>query len=149
MTGSVKMKLVFRLAEIGFALSVADLVEILEGTVSGLDRSAADPSRLVIGALAHRGDLIPVKDLRKRFGLREQPVVSDRPVLILSGEEGPWGIIVDRVEGIFPDAEFDARPLPPLFAAQPFLPFDRLVVRKDEPLVLCESTRLESRWVGP
>ncbi len=149
MVDSVCMKLVFRIAEIGFALPVGDLVEIREGVGDWLDRSAADPDHCLVGTLPHRGEMIPVRDLQRGFCLAPGSPTAIGPVLILAGRGGPWGALVDRVEGIFSDAEFSVQPLPWLLTNQHFLPYGRVAVRNGEPLVLCEPDGLEACWGKP
>jgi purine-binding chemotaxis protein CheW len=140
------MKLVFRLGEIGFALSIQDLIEIREDPCSVLDRSEADSGSMLLGRLMHRGDSIPVIDLGKCLKL---PVSTTSPiVLVLAGESGMWGMTADRVEGIFPESEFESRPLPILFGRPDSLPYAGLELWRDEPLVLCEARKLEDYWGG-
>ncbi len=149
MADSVLMKLVFRIAEIGFALPINDLVEIREGVGGWLDRSTADPALCLVGTLPHRGEMIAVRDLKRGFRLALESAEVAGPVLILAGRGGPWGALVDRVEGIFSSAEFDVQPLPWLLTNQAPLPYDRVAVRNGEPLVLCEPGGLETCWVLP
>jgi purine-binding chemotaxis protein CheW len=146
MTNTVRMKLVFRLGEIGFALCVQDLIEIREDPGGVLDRSKADPEVLILGRLTYRGEAIPVIDLGKCL---EVPSSRTSPiVLILAGESGIWGTTADRVEGIFPESEFDSRPLPILLGGPDSLPYAGVELWRDEPLVLCEAKKLQDRWGG-
>jgi len=146
MINTARMKLVFRLGEIGFALSIQDLIEIREDPCSVLDRSEADSGTMLLGRLVHRGDSIPVIDLGKCL---EIPVSTTSPiVLILAGESGIWGMTADRVEGIFPESEFESRPLPILVGRPDSLPYAGLELWRDEPLVLCEARKLEEYWGG-
>lgn len=146
MTNTVRMKLVFRLGEIGFALSVQDLIEIREDPGGVLDRSGADAEFMILGRLMYRGEAIPVIDLGKCLGV---PSSSISPiVLILAGESGIWGTTADRVEGIFPESEFDFRPLPILLIGRDPLPYTGVELWRDEPLVLCDAGKLKDRWGG-
>ena len=144
MIESARMKLVFRLGEIGFALSVQDLIEIREDPGGVLDRSREEPGTMVLGRVMHRGEEIPVIDLGACLEL--PPSISPPIVLILVGESGPWGTTADRIEGIFPESEFESRDLPVLLCQSPSLPYAGLELWRDEPLVLCEARKLESRW---
>ena len=146
MIDTARMKLVFRLGEIGFALSIQDLIEIKEDPCSVLDRSEADSGTMLLGRLMHRGDSIPVINLGKCL---ELPVSTTSPiVLILAGKSGIWGMTADRVEGIFPESEFESRPLPILVGRPDSLPYAGLELWRDEPLVLCEARKLEEYWGG-
>lgn len=143
MMNSVRMKLVFRLGGIGFALPVQDLVEIREDPGGVLDLSASEPSTPVVGHLMHRGETIPIHDLREALGLSPSPVAEGSIVLVLDGGTGAWAVTADRVEGIFPMEEFESRPLPLLLIRREPLPYTHLDLWRDEPLVLCEARRLE------
>lgn len=146
MTNTVRMKLVFRLGEIGFALSVQDLIEVREDPGGVFDPSGTDPETMVIGELMHRGEAIPVVDLWYCLGIPSR--TASPIVLILAGDSGMWGITADRVEGIFPESEFESRPLPILLGRSDSLPYAGLELWRDEPLVFCEARKLESRWGG-
>jgi purine-binding chemotaxis protein CheW len=146
MINTARMKLVFRLGEIGFALSIQDLIEIREDPGGVLDRSEADPGAMLLGRLMLRGEAIPLIDLGTCL---ELPVSSTSPiVLILAGESGMWGMAADRVEGIFPESEFESRPLPIILGRQDSLPYAGLELWRDEPLVLCDARKLEDYWGG-
>lgn len=149
MTDPGRMRLVFRLGGVGFSLPVQDLIEIREEVADALDRSAADPAAQVLGALSHRGGSIPVRDLGRRLEL-PAPFPEEAPVLlVLTGEDGCWGVLVDRVEGIFPTSEFDTRPVPPLLVRQESLPYTHLDLWRGEPLVHCEAGVLQRCWGRP
>lgn len=146
MTNTVRMKLVFRLGEIGFVLRVQDLIEIREDPGGVLDRSKGDPGTMLLGQLMHRGEKVPVFDLGKCMELPSSPA---RPiVLILAGESGMWGMTADRVEGIFPGSDFESRSLPMLLGQPDSFPYAGLELWRGEPLVLCEAQRLEYCWCG-
>jgi purine-binding chemotaxis protein CheW len=146
MTNTVRMKLVFRLGGIGFALSVQDLIEIREDPGGVLDRSRAEAEPMILGRLMYRGEAIPVIDLGRCL---EVPSSTTSPiVLILAGESGTWGTTADRVEGIFAESEFESRPLPILLRGPSPLPYAGVELWRDEPLVLCEAKRLEDLWGG-
>lgn len=145
MDGASGMKLVFRLAGIGFSLPIADLLEIRDDLAAALDCSAADPDTLLLGRLSWRGAAIPVRDLGGRFGLAG----AAAPVaLVLAGVDGAWAVAVDRVEGMFPAAEFLPRALPALLEGRRPMPCDRCDLWRGEPLLSCAAAALERCWEG-
>lgn len=147
MTGSDGMKLIFRLGGIGFSLPIEGLLEIRDDAADTLDRSTADATALLLGHLPGRGAAVPVRDLGTRLGL-DVPFGEGTVVLVLTGETGVWGIAADRVEGIFPAAEFLSRLLPPLLIGRQPLPCTHCDLWRGEPLLSCDSGALESWWEG-
>jgi len=140
--GLVAMKLVFRIAGVGFSLPLQSLIEIREGVDKlGKDHPAA------AGGLELRGEMIPLRDLRRRMGLLDLPGDKGKPrALILAGSDGPWSVLVDRVEGIFSADDFKSARLPQAFSGNESRPYDRLEMWRDEPLVVCDVLRLETVW---
>ncbi len=140
--GQVAMKLVFRMAGVGFSLPVASLVEIREGIEGGAPGHPAAAEFLEL-----RGEMIPLRDLRSRLALPDVPGDKGKlRALVLVGTDGPWGVLVDRVEGIFPEADFRPLGLPLVFSCSDSRPYERLDLWRGEPLVVCDVARLETGW---
>lgn len=71
-------------------------------------------SQSVIGVIDHRGDVVPILDLRVRFGT---PMLADlgHTRWIIAHRHGRlFGLVVDRVTEVFSLNEADARPVPDL-----------------------------------
>lgn len=124
MTDSADMQLVFRLAGVGFALPIDDLVEIREA-----------------GNFGEAGDAPERLDLAAGLGL-EAPV-SGGALLVLCGEAGPWMTAVERIEGIFPAGDLRYLSMPPLLQRDVTLPFEVLALWRQEPLHVCRALQLE------
>lgn len=144
MSAAGEKKLVFRLAEIGFALPIAQLVEIVEGEPerSPVDSSGAAES---MPGFCHRGEVVRVRDLRRRLAL-PPAVAGPALVLVLVGADGPWGVRVDAVVGIHPGTEFAVRAAPGWLFQTERWPFRALLVWHGEPLVQVDAFELEARW---
>lgn len=132
MTDAAHMQLVFRLGGMGFVLPIGDLVEVRD-TVSP---APADPAGDSSGPPE-------VFDLRSQFGL-PGPAGAEGPLLVLCGRRGPWMLSVDRVEGIFPAAEFTLRPLPELLSRTESGPCRELALWREEALQACQALELEA-----
>lgn len=65
----------------------------------------------VPGVIDHRGEVIPIVDLRKRFGLPAAPVGPRGKWLLLDVEDRRIGLAVDRVTEVF-GASGELRPAP-------------------------------------
>ncbi len=87
---------VFRMADKAFALGVGRIVEILQDQECMLIPNMPDFLR---GVIELRGRVIPVMDLRTRFGLKPNPAAKNRVIILKKGRER-LGIRVDDVEEI-------------------------------------------------
>jgi len=97
---AIARRLLFRIGTVGFCLNLDELVEI---------REQVDQQLSVVGALSFRQTMIPVIDLAKRLDI---PSVSPNIVLVVNSREGSWGLLVGRVEGLYPVTEMIDRPVP-------------------------------------
>lgn len=101
--------LTFSVAEEDYALHVGHVIEIVR-----LQRIFAVPDveRYIRGVINLRGKIIPLLDVRLRFGLPEQPY-TDRTVVVVVEVDGvPTGLVVDGVFDIteFPPESLEASP---------------------------------------
>ena len=71
-------------------------------------------SRSVIGVIDHRGDVVPIVDLRVRFGTPSRTDLAHTRWVIARRHERLFGLVVDRVTEVFSLNEADARPVPDL-----------------------------------
>jgi len=97
------------------------------------------------GILAHHGGVVPVIDLRKRFGLDGGPVEGGGRLLLLSLGADVVAAAVDRVVDVRAVAESDVAPPPrqiPRLAGE----LQRGVVRRGESMVLVLDV---PRLIGP
>lgn len=142
MTGMSDKRLVFRIAGVGFALALEDLVEIREAGAGVLDRSAADPENGLLGLLDYRDEAIHAVNVRQKVGL-SAPESFEVAYIVVSGSDGVWAMPVDKVEGIFPVEEFKVYEVPLLLRVNSELPYQTLQVWRSEPLISCEPLMLE------
>jgi len=138
MSGSAEMKLVFRLAGIGFTLPVNLLVEIVELESSPRMSRKKETSPFPLSAF--RGEEIPVVNVAGRFGLSSASE-SAVTMAVLYGELGHWGMLLDEVVGIRPAGEFSELSLSPLFSLGDTTLYDKIDVWRAEPLVRFEPDR--------
>jgi purine-binding chemotaxis protein CheW len=101
----------FAVGDVSYAVPIADVREIVNPLV--LTELPHVPAA-VVGVADHRGDVIPVVDLRLRFGLR--PLADrQRSKWILVQVEGRLiGLVVDRVLDVFGTSGAEIRPPPSL-----------------------------------
>lgn len=97
-TGDGETQLVvFRMENEEFACNINDVREVLKMVrITPLPRSL----EFVEGVINLRGDVIPVIDLRKRFGLSEADLTDDSRIIIVEVEERMVGLIIDSVSEV-------------------------------------------------
>lgn len=88
---------VFKLEDEEFACNINNVREVLKMVrVTPLPRSLD----FVEGVINLRGEVIPVIDLRKRFGLKEAEATDESRIIIVEAEERMVGLIVDSVSEV-------------------------------------------------
>lgn len=118
MLDAERMKLVFHLGGSGFTLPVDHLVEILQVAWTQINTNEANHDSGLLGHAEHRGRLLPVYALNQLLGLVGKPPQEALTLLVLTGRQGPWGVWVDRITGIFPEEAFRFLALPELLQPQ-------------------------------
>lgn len=90
----------FKLGNEEFGVDVFQIREIVT-LDKGITRVPKSPN-FVEGVINLRGDIIPIVDLRKRFGLSLPPIgLNSRVIIVEVGEEGSRvGMTVDAVVGV-------------------------------------------------
>ncbi len=69
---------------------------------------------VVVGVADHRGQVVPVIDLRRRFGLEAVPKTRHTKWIIVELEDRAVGLVVDAVTDVFGTGEPDQREVPQL-----------------------------------
>jgi purine-binding chemotaxis protein CheW len=96
--------LTFRLSESRFAFRAADVREIVRAVaIAPLPAAGA----VVEGAINVRGRVVPVLDLRARFGLAASPLAIDQHLVIVTTESRDVAFRVDEAEDLIEVADAD------------------------------------------
>lgn len=69
---------------------------------------------VVVGVADHRGDVVPVLDLRLRFGLPAAQATRRTKWIIVATEDRLVGLVVDAVSGVFGTGPSQERAVPKL-----------------------------------
>ena len=96
---------------VSYALNIKHVREIIRPLPMQL---LPHSSQTVIGVIDHRGDVVPIVDLRLRFGTALSTDLTHTRWVIASREGRLYGLVVDRVTEVFGLNEKDARPVPEL-----------------------------------
>lgn len=101
----------FKVGDVAYAVPIAHVKEIINPTP--LTRLPHAPP-VVAGVADHRGEVVPVIDLRRRFGVeRPRDARREKWILIDVGER-TVGMVVDQVTEVFGTGGAELRPPPEL-----------------------------------
>ena len=101
----------FVVGDVAYAVPIGDVQEIV--TPLGLTELPHSPDA-VAGVADHRGSVIPIVDLRARFGLPRLPERQRSKWILVRVEDRTLGLAVDRVTDVFGTGGADIRPAPTL-----------------------------------
>jgi purine-binding chemotaxis protein CheW len=93
--------------DVNYALPIASVREIVN-PLSIVELPGAPAA--VIGVADYRDEVVPVVDLRTRFGLGPCPATRRTKWIILHREEGALALVVDVVTGVFRSGELKPPP---------------------------------------
>ncbi|RME34146.1 MAG: hypothetical protein D6794_10850 [Deltaproteobacteria bacterium] len=142
MTGSRDLFLVAHTGELGLAVPVDLLCEVVEGaSVLWLDGDGRHGGRV-----EWNGATLGVLQPAQLQGWGEAFRSNGLHLLILQGEGSTFGMLVDDIVGIFPAEGFILHPLPAPFSG-PGMFYRRLAVRDDRVMVVCDG-RFAAGLVG-
>lgn len=101
--------LVFTIGEQDYAIEIQYVIEIIEPQL--ITAVPFLPS-CIKGIMNVRGDVIPVMDVRLRFGLPEQAYTPHTCIINLDNNGMTLGLIVDEVQSVMRIPETERMPLP-------------------------------------
>lgn len=101
----------FQVGDVSYAVSIAVVKEIINPvTVTGLPH--APPA--IAGVADHRGEVVPIIDLRIRFGLPQMAPARKPKWILVEIDRHTVGLVVDRVTEVFGTGGSGLRPAPAL-----------------------------------
>lgn len=107
------MYLTFGVSGEEYGIGIAYVTEIV-----GMQRimQVPDVPHFIKGVINLRGKVIPVMDIRSRFGMEEIPYTERTVIIVLDLDNSPIGLVVDNVSEVLeiPEANIDQ---PPQFGA--------------------------------
>jgi len=114
-TRSGSMQLVsFKLSGETYGIEITKIREII--LVGEITRVPETP-HYIKGLINLRSSVIPVIDLRARFGLAETPLTQDSRIMVLNVGQRTIGIVVDSVSEVLRVSEEQISPAPPTVAS--------------------------------
>ena len=101
----------FRVGEVAYAVRIGAVREIVN-PLPVWELPHSPPA--VAGVADHRGEVVPVIDLRARFGLAAAADAGRVKWILVAVEDRSVALIVDQVTEVFPPTEGELRPAPDL-----------------------------------
>jgi purine-binding chemotaxis protein CheW len=99
----------FVVGDVHYAIDIARVREIVNPmSLTALPHTPSE----VAGVADHRGEVIPILDLRVRFGLEPSTPSRSTKWILVSGTDHAVGLIVDRMTEVFGTGGEDLRPTP-------------------------------------
>lgn len=87
----------FRVGHQWYGIDVDNILEVMHFmTLTELPGTPPD----VLGLLTFRGEVMPVIDLRLRFGTGDASLRLDTPIIGIHTPEGPLGLVVDDADDV-------------------------------------------------
>lgn len=101
----------FLVGEVRYAVDILKVREIIN-PLQIVTLPQSPPS--VLGVADHRGEVVPIVDLRKRFGLPDAAVTRRTKWIIVTLESQSVGFVVDAVTDVFGEGVDARREVPKL-----------------------------------
>jgi purine-binding chemotaxis protein CheW len=111
----LSLHVVFKVGEAEYALPAAEVLQM--ESYAGATVVPGSPP-YVAGIVQVRGKVVPVIDLRARFGLPAQANTVDSRIVIGQHGERAVGLLVDSAREVLKVTDDQIRPPPPMVAAE-------------------------------
>jgi len=140
MAGAGLLKLVAHRAGYDLLFSVSELLEVVDA--GDLSRVPGDSSGE--GGFLLRGQPLAIPDLSTWLG--PPPGGNDQggQLLVISGPDAPFGVLIDEVCGIFAADQFRYRDLPLMLRSPNRQCYEKIALWRDRVLLCCDASRLEA-----
>ncbi len=122
--------LVFTLDELSYALLLPTVLRVIHAVEV---RRLPKAPEIISGIINIQGQIIPVADIRKRFGLAEREIELDDRMIIADTAKRKVALFVDAVTGI---KDLATRQFVNSKEALPFAEYIRGVAKVDDELIL-------------
>lgn len=129
----------FRMGEETYGIEITKIREII---LMGQITQAPETPHYIRGLINLRSTVIPVIDLRARFGLAEGELTDDSRIMVLNVGSRTIGIVVDAVSEVLRVAGEQVSPAPPTVASLGNEYMTGLVRLEEQLLILLDVERL-------
>jgi purine-binding chemotaxis protein CheW len=141
MTSDVTRLVTFRLGDDLFAAPIDVVERVLRYQAP---RSMPNVPAWIAGVIEYNARIVPVIDLRRRFGLEPVPPTPQMRLLVLATADEWAAVLVDAVLDVRSVTSADLVPPPPLFRGLSAEYLRGMLRRDDQLVIVLESDRLLS-----
>jgi purine-binding chemotaxis protein CheW len=138
-SGRTRQLVCFRIGEETYGLDIRSVREIRAWSATTLLPNVPD---FVRGVLNLRGTVVPILDLRARFGWGQTEATGIHVVIVIAVDSRLVGILVDAVSDILTVPETDIRPVPEVGNAKAHECLDGLVTQGEQLIALVSGERI-------
>lgn len=138
-TGETKQYVTFAVGDRLYGVEIVSVREIKQWSPTTMLPNQPHYTR---GVLNLRGTIVPVHDLRARFGGAQTEATENHVVVIASIEDQSVGILVDAVSDILTVSPEDVRPIPAGAREMDLESISGLVSSDDDMIALLDLPRL-------
>lgn len=123
----------FSLADERYAVSIEFAQEILKPTeITGIPHTPD----FMCGVVNLRGKIVPVIDLRLRFGLSPHGITKNTRIIVVQQQEQPIGLLVDSVLAVQPIADKKIEPAPDMISGAAHADFFQGIANLDNTVII-------------
>jgi purine-binding chemotaxis protein CheW len=138
-SGQTRQLVCFRIGEETYGLDIRSVREIRAWSATTALPNAPDFMR---GVLNLRGTVVPILDLRARFGWGQTEPSGSHVVIVIAVDARLVGILVDAVSEILTVPEADVRSVPEIGSAETHECLDGLVTQGEQLIALVSGERI-------
>lgn len=138
-SGRMRQLVCFRIGEETYSIDIRPVREIRAWSATTALPNVPDFMR---GVLNLRGTVVPILDLRARFGWGQTEATAVHVVIVIAVDSGLVGILVDAVSDILAVPEADIRPVPAVGGAATQECLDGLVTRDEQLIAIVSAERI-------
>lgn len=148
--GSAPQDIVEKRQFVSFALGQqlygVDIMSVREIRVSSTVTALPGAPEFVRGVINLRGTIVPIYDLRARFGMGKTELTNSHAVVIIEINDRLTGLLVDEVCDILTVGDADLSPIPETDSSHrnPF--FQNLITQGDQMLIVVALDRLTENF---
>lgn len=119
-----------------------DIMIVQEIILQGCITQVPEVPHYVLGVINLRGNVIPILNLRRRFGMPDQPASDATRIVVINLAGRTVGVVVDGVSEVLRVSRDDISPTPPSLVGGSRDYVLGLARRKDRLLILLDMARL-------
>ena len=140
------LRIVFQVCDVGFVMPVTQLMAIRGSGEFALHAVDVPPGSSVLGTVDYHDAEVMVYDLPDLMKLDREGREQDGLLLVFSGADSPWAVLVDQVYGVVGVEELQFYDLPAYVLDDGAVRYRQLAQLEGQLLVSLEAALIEAAW---